>query len=157
MSLIDVFWFGRIVPSMPWILRSIKPMKGKLLTSAGSFELPFHLDILTDTFNEVSIDSGTVEWKTLCVNIARFCLLEGCSTARSDAPSEIKALREHHTLSQLRPSEGPLQAEVTTLKSHCSIQQRIITTLSFRRILEALPEPRSTNTQGSPIPSTVQR
>ena len=86
----------------------------------------------------------------LCYRIGQFCLRAGTPSISNDPSQDIASLRHHVLSSRSHSRESELQAEIERLKDLCRTQQRIITNLSFRQCLEALPGPRPTNYHGIP-------
>lgn len=53
--------------------------------------------------------------------------------------------------------ETALQAEVERLGELCRVQQRMIANLSFRHVLEVLPDPGLTDSDGKPLQTSAAR
>lgn len=83
------------------------------------------------------------------LRVADFCLRAGCPAPKRDALGNTYALRAH--LSRGSGIETELRKEIEELRRTTRKQQRIITNLSFRHLLEMLPPPST-----GPATSTVR-
>ena len=83
----------------------------------------------------------------LTLRTADFCLRAGMPAPRRDALDNIYALRTH--LSRGSGVEEELRKEIEGLRGTARQQQRIITYLSFRHMLEMLPPPSSAATSST--------
>ncbi len=99
--------------------------------------------------------SNDPRWHHLCEQIGQFCLRAGSPSVTNEPHEDIEKLRLHATSTSSHTREGDLQAEVTRLRDLCRTQQRIITNLTFRHTLEALPGPRLADSKGNPINSST--
>ena len=100
----------------------------------------------------MSIDPG---WRRICTRIGQFCLRAGSPSANHEPYEDITGLRLYVLSRESQSREASLHAEVERLKDLCRTQQRIITNLTFRHTLEALPGPRLTDPRGNPTLSST--
>lgn len=96
-------------------------------------------------------------WHGLCEQVGRFCLRAGCPSVTNEPDRDIESLRAILLSTRSNSRENDLQAEVARLRDTCRKQQRIITNLSFRHALEALPDRSLTDVNGRPINSSTAR
>jgi hypothetical protein len=81
------------------------------------------------------------DYQKFAKKVAEFCLEAGCPIVEHDPRSDVSALRRH--LSQnLSAREAELREEIQELRNANRAQQRIITNLTFRHLLEMLPPPK---------------
>jgi hypothetical protein len=71
--------------------------------------------------------------------IGDFCLKAGCPVIKYDPFDDIFALRQHLLSNDSARREAELHAELRELRDVNRAQQRIITNLAFRHVLEMLP------------------
>jgi len=91
----------------------------------------------------------------MCRRIGQFCLRASSPSVSHDPLEDITNLRLHVLSRMSQSREAGLQAEVERLKDLCRTQHRIITNLTFRHTLEALPGPRLTDSRGNPTSSST--
>lgn len=124
-----------------------------------------HLELAQFLLDEHQAGARSVsysrEWRTFCEDIGRLCLRLGSPSVVYKPQEDIATLR-HHLVTPKTPSRESelrelreLQAKVDEQKEQLFIQQRIITNLSFRHVLEALPGPKPTGKKGKPAPSST--
>ena len=95
-------------------------------------------------------------WNVIYSRTKHFCLHVGVPSVSNDPLENITRLREH-LIQGARSREDQLQAEVERLGKLCRSQQRIITNLSFRHVLESLPGPKPPPTKGKRIISNTDQ
>lgn len=91
-------------------------------------------------------------WCTYKDNIRAFTLHVGCPVAHDEPEENIKELRLFHA--KQMPFFQKLQDDLQNQININSKQQEIITALSFRHLIEQLPEPRTRKEYGSSTKST---
>jgi len=80
--------------------------------------------------------------------VANFCMLAGCPSVEKNPTRNIWKLRTHLLSRPSAGREAELRREIGALKSEIQMQQRIISNLTFRHLLENLP-PASTKKMSS--------
>ncbi len=78
-------------------------------------------------------------FKTLASKVANFCLEAGCPAVKYEPTDDIYCLRQYLLSHNSGVREAELRKEITRLNNINRAQQRIITNLAFRHLLEMLP------------------
>lgn len=73
------------------------------------------------------------------LKVAHFCLLAGCPMSAQNPATNLELLREHIASRPSATREAELRREIDELRRESLLQQRIITNLTFRHLLENLP------------------
>ena len=82
-------------------------------------------------------------WQGLCQRVTSFCLSVGCPVVDLHDPiGTVNNLRQHKASQMSSIRERALQDQINRLEATSARQQRIITNLTFRHVLETLPGPR---------------
>ncbi len=71
--------------------------------------------------------------------VAHLCLLAGCPSSARNPFRNVELLREHTASRPSAMREAELRREIEELRRESLLQQRIITNLTFRHLLENLP------------------
>ena len=87
------------------------------------------------------------EYKTFALKVADFCLRAGCPAVTQNPLDNISTLRAH--LTRGSAAEIELRKELEQLRKLTLFQQRIITNLTFRHLLEMLPPPPSSKSSSA--------
>jgi hypothetical protein len=78
-------------------------------------------------------------FRTLASKVANFCLEAGCPAVKYEPTDNIYCLRQYLLSHNPGVREDELREEITRLNNINRAQQRIITNLAFRHLLEMLP------------------
>ncbi|KIW79497.1 hypothetical protein Z517_06109 [Fonsecaea pedrosoi CBS 271.37] len=78
-------------------------------------------------------------YQIFSTKVAEFCLEAGCPAVTRNPPEDIYSLRNHLFSSDSAAREAELRKEIDELRNANRSQQRIITNLAFRHLLEMLP------------------
>ncbi|KIW29133.1 hypothetical protein, variant [Cladophialophora immunda] len=78
-------------------------------------------------------------YQTFSTKVAEFCLEAGCPAVTRSPSEDIYSLRNHLFSTDSAAREAELRKEIDDLRSANRSQQRIITNLAFRHLLEMLP------------------
>ncbi|KIX99430.1 uncharacterized protein Z520_05006 [Fonsecaea multimorphosa CBS 102226] len=81
----------------------------------------------------------TSTYQIFSTKVAEFCLEAGCPAVTRSPSEDIYSLRNHLFSTDLAAREAELRKEIEELRSANRSQQRIITNLAFRHLLEMLP------------------
>lgn len=81
------------------------------------------------------------DYQAISSKVANFCLLAGSPSIVHDPLRDVQHLREHLSSDQSAIREAELRREIEELRKATQTQQRIITNLTFRHLLENLPLP----------------
>lgn len=73
------------------------------------------------------------------LKVANFCTLAGCPSSERDPLTNVERLRTHLASHPSATREAELCREIEALRSENQMQQRIISNLTFRHLLENLP------------------
>ncbi|OAP64568.1 hypothetical protein AYL99_00540 [Fonsecaea erecta] len=133
--------------------RCLKWRGVKIPTVTTSTSKDAVLDMLDDIpLHDSSL--GTLWWQVLqsysefrkssiyqifSTKVAEFCLEAGCPAVTRSPPEDIYSLRNHLFSSDSAAREAELRKEIEELRNANRSQQRIITNLAFRHLLEMLP------------------
>jgi hypothetical protein len=79
------------------------------------------------------------DFQPFASKVAQFCLEAGCPAVKHHPVKDIYSLRHHLFSRGSEAREAELQKEIEELRSANRCQQRIITNLAFRHLLEILP------------------
>ncbi|EXJ69858.1 uncharacterized protein A1O5_06930 [Cladophialophora psammophila CBS 110553] len=78
-------------------------------------------------------------YQLFSAKVAEFCLEAGCPAVTRNPSADIYSLRKHLFSNDSAAREAELRKEIEDLRNANRSQQRIITNLAFRHLLEALP------------------
>lgn len=81
------------------------------------------------------------DFQLFASKVAQFCLEAGCPAVKYHPVTDIYSLRDHLFSRGSEAREAELRKEIEELRSANRCQQRIITNLAFRHLLEKLPLP----------------
>lgn len=98
--------------------------------------------LITALWNELQTSvtkySKHRDFQTFTSKVADFCLESGCPAVKYDPSDDIYHLRQHLLSDDSAVREAELRAELDKLRNVNRAQQRIITNLAFRHVLEML-------------------
>ena len=94
---------------------------------------------------------GRTQWKRFCRRVADFCRAAGTSNLTENPVENIDKLRVQLTFLVGHSREAALELKIDQLKETVRMQQRIITSQTYRHVLESIPDPEALDPKGKKI------